>query len=170
VSVELTAPDDLPPAFREALVGLSAVDLRPELVVHELPPPARLAPHAIALHAAVVSAEEELAEGRLVVLHDPEGQEVWAGDTRCVAYVQAAVEPDIAGDPMLLEVGWSWLMEALESAGAVYTAASGTVTRTTSERFGALSGHPVDCDVELRASWSPQGELAPHLVALGEVL
>lgn len=117
-----------------------------------------------------MSGDEELAEGRLVVLHDPEGQEVWAGDTRCVAYVQAGVEPDIANDPMLLEIGWTWLMEALESAGADYTAESGTVTRTTSERFGAISEHPVDCDVELRASWSPRGELGPHLIAFGEVL
>ncbi|HVU61801.1 MAG TPA: DUF3000 domain-containing protein [Mycobacteriales bacterium] len=170
MSVELSTPADLPPAFREALAGLSAVELRPELVVHELPAPPRLAPHAIALHASVMSGEDELAEGRLIVLHDPEGQEVWAGDTRCVAYIQAGVEPDIASDPMLLEVGWSWLVEALDGATAEYTAESGTVTRTTSERFGALSGHPVACDVELRASWSPIGELAPHLIAFGEVL
>ncbi|HVW80423.1 MAG TPA: DUF3000 domain-containing protein [Mycobacteriales bacterium] len=170
MSVDLSTSADLPPAFRAALVGLSAVELRPELVVHELPAPPRLAPHAIAIHAAVMSGDEELAEGRLVVLHDPEGQEVWAGDTRCVAYVQAGVEPDIANDPMLLEIGWTWLMEALESAGADYTAESGTVTRTTSERFGAISEHPVDCDVELRASWSPRGELGPHLIAFGEVL
>jgi Protein of unknown function (DUF3000) len=170
VSVELSTPADLPPAFRAALAGLSAVDLRPELVVQELPAPPRLAPHAIALHASVISGGDELAEGRLVVLHDPEGQEVWAGDTRCVAYVQAEVESDIASDPMLLQVGWAWLMEALETAGAEYTAESGTVTRTTSERFGSISEHPVDCDVELRASWSPHGDLAPHLIAFGEVL
>ncbi|HEX3707471.1 MAG TPA: DUF3000 domain-containing protein [Mycobacteriales bacterium] len=170
MSVELSTPADLPAAFRAALAGLSAVELRPELVVHELPAPPRLAPHAIALHASVVSGGDELAEGRLVLLHDPDGQEVWAGDTRCVAYVQAGVEADMANDPMLLEVGWAWLMEALEGAGAEYAAESGTVTRTTSERFGSISEHPVDCDVELRASWSPQGELAPHLRAFGEVL
>jgi hypothetical protein len=170
VSVELSAPADLPPAFRTALAGLTAVDLRPELVVHELPAPSRLAPYAIALHAAVVSGDDELAEGRLVVLHDPDGQEVWGGDTRCVAYVQAAVEPDIAGDPMLTGVGWSWLIEALAAAGAEYAAEGGTVTRTTSERFGALVEHPVTCDVEIRASWSPLGDLGAHLVAFGDVL
>jgi hypothetical protein len=170
VSVELSAPADLPPAFRAALAGLTAVDLRPEVVVHELPAPSRLAPYAVALHAAVVAGEEELAEGRLVVLHDPQGQDVWVGDTRCVAYVQAAVETDIASDPMLTSVGWSWLIEALDSAGAAYAAEGGTVTRTTSERFGALVEHPVACDVEIRASWSPDGDLGPHLVAFGEVL
>jgi hypothetical protein len=170
VSVELSAPADLPPAFRSALAGLVDVDLRPELVVHELPAPSRLAPYAIALHAAVVMGDDELAEGRLVMLHDPEGQEVWGGDTRCVAYVQAAVDSDIAGDPMLTGVGWSWLTEALTASGAQYAAEGGTVTRTTSERFGALSEHPVTCDVEIRASWSPLGDLGPHLVAFGDVL
>jgi hypothetical protein len=170
VSVELSAPADLPPAFRSALAGLTSVKLRPEIVVQELPAPQRLAPYAVALHATAMSGDEELAEGRLVMLHDPEGQEVWAGDTRCVAYVQADVDPEIANDPMLAGVGWSWLIEALEAAGAVYTAEGGTVTRTTSERFGALTDHPVACDVEIRASWSPTGDLSPHLIAFGEVL
>ncbi|HTR69828.1 MAG TPA: DUF3000 domain-containing protein [Mycobacteriales bacterium] len=170
MSVELSAPADLPPAFRAALAGLTGVDLRPEVVISELPPPQRLAPFAVALHAAVLVADEEVAEGRLVILHDPQGQEVWAGDTRCVAYVQAGVDPDIAGDPMLAAVGWSWLVEALQSAGAQYDAEGGTVTRTTSERFGALTDHPVSCDVEIRASWSPSGDLGPHLVAFAEVL
>jgi hypothetical protein len=170
VSVELSAPADLPPAFRTALAGLTSVELRPEIVVHELPAPQRLAPYAVALHATAVSGDEELAEGRLVVLHDPEGQEVWAGDTRCVAYVQAGIDPEVASDPMLAGVGWSWLIEALDAAGAVYTAEGGTVTRTTSERFGALTDQPIASDVEIRASWSPNGDLGPHLVAFGEVL
>jgi hypothetical protein len=170
VPVDLSTSNDLPAAFRSALDGLAAVELRPEVVVRELPAPQRLAPFAVALHAAAVVGDEELAEGRLVMLHDPEGQEVWAGDTRCVAYVQADVEVEMADDPMVLGVGWTWLTEALEGAGAGYVAEGGTVTRTTSERFGALTDHPVACDIEIRASWSPLGDLAPHLVAFGEVL
>ena len=115
-------------------------------------------------------ARKSSAEGRLVLLHDPDGQDIWAGDTRCVAYVQADVDPEIASDPMLAGVGWSWLIEALDAAGAAYTAEGGRCSRTTSERFGALVDHPVACDVEIRASWSPTGDLGPHLVAFGEVL
>jgi hypothetical protein len=170
VSVDLSTPTDLPPAFRSALDGLAAVELLPELVVRELPAPQRLAPFAVALHAAAVVGDEELAEGRLVLLHDPDGQDVWAGDTRCVAYIQADVEVEMANDPLLLGVGWAWLTEALQSADAQYAAEGGTVTRTTSERFGALTDHPVSCDIEIRASWSPIGDLGPHLVAFGEVL
>jgi hypothetical protein len=170
VSLELTAPADLPLAFRQSLAGLSAVELRPEVTVSEHPAPQRLAPYAVALSAAAVVAGEELADGRLVVLHDPNGQDVWSGDTRCVAYVQADVDAEIAVDPMLPGVGWSWLMEALDAAGAQHLAAGGTVTRTTSERFGALTDHPVSCELEIRASWSPVGDLASHLVAFGELL
>jgi hypothetical protein len=123
------------------------------------------------MHASVVRGGDELADGRLVVLHDPAGQDVWEGDTRCVAYVQAAVDFEMAADPMLPGVAWSWLAEALDAAGASYVAAGGTVTRTTSERFGALAEHPAASEVEIRASWSPVGpELAPHLVAFAELL
>jgi hypothetical protein len=171
VSVQLSAPADLPAAFRRAVAGLSRMDLRPEVVVSELPAPQRLAPHAVAMHATVVQAGEELADGRLVVLHDPAGQEIWEGTTRCVAYVQASLDLEIAADPLLPGVGWSWLVDALETAGAGYRAAGGTVTRTTSERFGALAEHPAAAEVEIRASWSPDGdELGPHLVAFGELL
>jgi len=170
VSVQLSAPAGLPAGFRRAVTGLAGVELRPEVVVSELPPPQRLAPYAVALHAVVVRAGEELAEGRLVVLHDPDGQAVWEGDTRCVAYLQAGIDFEIASDPMLPSVGWSWLIDALTGAEADYRAAGGTVTRTTSERFGALADHPHAADVEIRASWSPVGDLRPHLIAFGELL
>jgi hypothetical protein len=171
VSVQLSAPADLPAVFRRAVAGLSGVALRPELVISELPAPQRLAPHAVALHASVVRAGDELADGRLVVLHDPAGQDVWEGTTRCVAYVQAALDLEIASDPLLPGVGWAWLLEALDGAGAEHVAAGGTVTRTTSERFGALIDHPTVAEVEIRASWSPVGDdLGPHLVGFGELL
>jgi hypothetical protein len=171
VSVQLSAPADLPAAFRRAVAGLAGVELRSEVVISELPPPQRLAPYAVALNASVPRGDDDLADGRLIVLHDPDGQDVWEGTTRCVAYVQAEVDVEIASDPMLPSVGWSWLLDALESAGAQHRAAGGTVTRTTSERFGALTSHPTGAEVEIRASWSPVGDdLAPHLVAFAELL
>ena len=171
MSVQLNAPADLPAAFRRAVAGLAEVELRPEVIISELPAPQRLAPHAVAMHASVLSGGDELADGRLVVLHDPKGQDVWEGTTRCVAYVQATLELEMANDPMLPSVGWAWLTEALDAAGAEHCAAGGTVTRTTSERFGALADQPTAAEVEIRASWSPVGpDLAPHLVAFGELL
>jgi hypothetical protein len=171
VTVQVSAPAGFPASFRRAVTALSAVELRPEVTLNELPAPQRLAPYAVALSATVTRAGEELADGRLVVLHDPDGQAVWEGETRCVAYLQAPIDVEIASDPMLPSVGWSWLCDALALAGAEHRAAGGTVTRTTSERFGALSDHPAAADVEIRASWSPVGtDLGPHLVAFGELL
>ena len=46
MSVQLSAPAGLPAGFRRAVAGLTGVELRPEVVVSELPPPQRLAPHA----------------------------------------------------------------------------------------------------------------------------
>jgi hypothetical protein len=171
VSVQLSAPADLPAVFRRAVAGLAGVELRPEVVIAELPPPQRLAPFAVALNASVPQGDGDLADGRLIVLHDPAGQDVWEGTMRCVAYVQAEVDLEIASDPMLPSVGWSWLLDSLEAAGAQHCAAGGTVTRTTSERFGALTSHPTGAEVEIRASWSPVGDdLGPHLVAFTELL
>jgi len=76
VSVQLSAPADLPADFRRAVAGLTGVELRPEVIVSELPAPQRLAPHAIAMHASVLHGGDELADGRLVILHDPKGQDV----------------------------------------------------------------------------------------------
>ena len=171
MSVQLSAPADLPADFRRAVAGLSGVELRPEVIISELPAPQRLAPHAIALHASVLHGGDELADGRLVVLHDPKGQDVWEGTTRCVAYVQASVDLEMANDPLATGVGWAWLTEALDAAGAEHCAAGGTVTRTTSERFGALAEQPPAAEIEIRASWSPIGpDLSNHLVAFGELL
>jgi hypothetical protein len=170
VSVQLSAPAGFPAGFRRAVATLSGVEVRPEVILSELPAPQRLAPYAVALHATVNQAGDELAEGRLVLLHDPDGQTVWEGDTRCVAYVRAGIDVEIASDPMLPTVGWMWLTDALAAADAEHRAAGGTVTRTTSERFGALAEHPAAADVEIRASWSPLGSLGPHLVAFAELM
>ncbi len=158
-------------SFRAALASLRQVQYRQEIHVEEAPAPQRLAPFAIALSAEVLDGEDDLADGRLVVLHDPAGQDAWEGTFRIVAFVKATLEPEMAADPVLAEVGWSWLVEALESHGADYSAISGTVTRVTSESFGGLADRPLEGQMELRASWTPgDDELSAHALAWAEVL
>ena len=104
------------------------------------------------------------------MLHDPAGQDGWHGDTRVVAFVEAQVEAEMAADPALSYVGWSWLLEALEGRGAGHTAAGGTVTRTVSTRFGQIEEAEDVSEVEVRASWTAlPGEdgldLGGHLLA-----
>jgi hypothetical protein len=164
-------PDDAPEPFRRALALLRAVRPRPEIVLEETPAPQRLAPHAVALTADLVVDEEEVATGRLVLLHDPAGHEAWEGTFRVVTYVRADLEPEMAGDPLLGGVGWTWLGDALAAHGASFAAAGGTVTRVASESFGAIGGEPSSAQVEIRASWTPTDEaFDEHLLAWCDLL
>ena len=162
---------DLPPEFAAAVAALREARHRPEVVIEETAAPQRLAPHAIAITADVVVDDVELASGRLVLLHDPEGHETWEGTFRLVTFARADIEPDLAADPLLTGVGWSWLTEALDQRGARCAAPAGTVTRTASESFGAMADKPLEAQLEVRASWTPvDGDLAPHVEAWTELL
>ena len=110
------------------------------------------------------------------MLHDPEGQDGWRGDTRVVAFVSADVEAEMAADPALAQVGWSWLTDSLVERGAGHTAAGGTVTRTVSCRFGQIEDADEASEVEVRASWTPlldadgSMDLGVHLLAWCDLL
>lgn len=160
-----------PTAFTRAVEELRSVTPRPEIKLEELPAPQRIAPYSYALSGLVLQDEEEVATGRLILLHDPAGHEAWDGLTRLVTYVTAELEPDLATDPLLPAVGWSWLVDALYEQGATYTAIGGTVTQTISTRFGQLAEESPAADVEIRASWTPLDEyLAPHVRAWCDLL
>jgi hypothetical protein len=115
--------------------------------------------------------DEPDTSGRLILLHDPAGQDAWEGVFRLVCFVQARLEPEQLGDEMFPVVGWSWLTEALEHNGAGYAALGGTVTQTSSVRFGDIAGPRRDDDVELRASWTPTDtDLAAHAEAFCQLV
>ena len=44
-----------------------------------------------------------------MLLHDPAGNDAWDGHFRCVTFARADIEPEMATDPMLGAVGWTWL-------------------------------------------------------------
>src|SRR3954453_21235959 len=132
-----------PASFRRAVESLRQAEVRPEIELEDLPAPQRLAPFSAAIGASVYREDDELAVGRLILLFDPDGQRGWGGPFRLVAYVRADMEPEITSDPLLGPVAWSWLPEALESHGASYAAAGGTVTRAVSEGFGNKAEDPV---------------------------
>lgn len=107
----------VPLPFRRAVDGLKKARLRPGIEIDPTKPPQRLAPHAYALEAAVVDGEEDLADGRLILLHDPSGHDAWQGTFRLVTLVRAELEPEMAADPLLPEVCWSWLTGRWRRAG-----------------------------------------------------
>jgi len=133
-------------------------DVRPELEFEDEPAPRRLAPYAAAIAASVLQGETEVGWGKFVLLYDPAGQPGWAGQFRIIAYVRAELDPEIAADPLIAAVGWSWLKEALEARTAGYGQTSGTVTRVVTEGFGSKQDEPTATGFELRASWSPTAE------------
>ncbi|WP_320783332.1 DUF3000 domain-containing protein [Streptomyces sp. CRN 30] len=168
--------DAAPPPFRAAVEALRGARLRPQIEVDPTPPPQRLAPYAYALEAAVVDGDEDLADGRLVLLHDPAGHDAWQGTFRLVTLVRAELEPEMAADPLLPEVCWSWLTGALQARGLAPGEPSGTVTRAGSHYFGGLAARPAASQIEIRASWTPREGLggvpdtAAHLGAWCDLL
>ncbi|ANW17570.1 DUF3000 domain-containing protein [Streptomyces clavuligerus] len=172
--------DTTPRAFRLAVEALRGAAPRPEIGLEPARPPQRLAPYAYALEATVADdpdgEEEVLADGRLVLLYAPEGHEAWQGRFRLVTLVRAELEPEMAADPLLPEVSWSWLTGALETRGLGYGEPSGTVTRAGSHYFGGLAARRPATQIEIRASWSPEEgpdgvpDMGAHLVAWCDLL
>lgn len=164
-------PDESPEPFRRAVASLREAEHNSQVTLREVPSPGRLAPYSFALSAEVLHGDDDLASGRFVVLHNPDGNDGWEGSSRIVAFVQADVDEEMAADPLLGQVGWSWLLDALDAHGARHRATGGTVTRTSSSRFGAMAEQPDSSEIELRCSWTPDDDdLAPHLAAFCDVM
>ncbi|MDO8307961.1 MAG: DUF3000 domain-containing protein [Actinomycetota bacterium] len=151
--------------FARALEQVRAVPVRPEFDLDEAPAPQRLAPSSLALTVERADPDLPEASGRFVLLHDPDGVDEWEGSFRAVVFVRAEIEADLVDDPMLQEVGWSWVLEALASTGSRSTQLGGTVTRTSGHSFGTMVDRPSDGFLEIRASWTPSED-----AATGEVL
>ncbi len=172
----INADADVPAEFTRALAELRAARLRPEIVLTEIPAPTRIAPYAVAVTGEISERHHEPsgggdpAAGRFVLLHDPDGQEAWEGTFRVVTLVRAALDPEVGTDPVLAEAAWTWVTDALRDAGADHRALGGTVTRVDSRSFGGLQGRPAETEVEIRATWSPDGGLGPHFLAWAAVL
>ena len=167
------APSDAPQpddeaarAFGAAVAGFQAGlehqgSLRAEFAFEDIPAPKKLAPYATATAATVRRDQADIAWGRLVLLFDPGEPEGWHGCYRLISYLRAEIDTEIAADPMLGQVGWSWLIEALDARTPGYAAPSGTVTRVTTEGFGGKEDEPPVHGYEQRASWSPAADGMP---------
>lgn len=187
--------------FRLAVAGVGAglkeqCELRPELSFETEPPPRRLAPfaHAVAVtvtdpvvasgravvgnvgHPGPGDLQAEIGWGKFVLLFDAAGQQGWDGQYRVIGYVRAELEPEMAADPLINAVGWSWLTEALDAWGNEYRKISGTVTTVVTQGFGAKQNEPTSTEFELRASWSPAAgpgqpaDLRGHVAAWCDVV
>jgi len=174
VAVNDQRPPEAVTPFAAATAELRDTVFRDDLVVREIPSPSGLAPHALALagdvRPEVHAVDSPYGTGRFILLHDPEEPEAWGGAWRIVCFAQAPLEPEIGVDPLLAEVAWSWLVDALDSRGAERHSESGTATKTLSTGFGTLAVQGDGSQIELRASWSPRGPFRPHLEAWAELV
>lgn len=162
-------------SFEEIIAEIRAITPRNEIILEEVPAPQKLAPFSFALTADVElspDSDEDIATGRFVLLHDPAGQEGWTGKYRCVTFVRAAIDKEMANDPLLIDLGWSWFLESLRKYHCGFIAPSGTVTRVASASFGTLVNRENDSEVEVRASWTPTdgNTLSAHVRAWIDLL
>lgn len=167
-------PPAAPSSFEHAAEAVRGIEFRDDLTVREIPAPQGLAPSSLAIAGDVRSspedAESPYGTGRLVLLHDPDEPSPWNGPWRIVCFAQAPLEPEIGVDPLLADVAWTWLTDALHSRNAGFHSASGTATKTLSKGFGTLASEGDGAQIELRASWSPEGDIAPHVEAWAELV
>lgn len=145
--------------FSRAVEAVLGVNVRPEFSIEQAPAPQRLAPHALTLVADAEVADGAMtpladsATGRFVLLHDPDGVDEWAGAYRVVVFARCDVEPEMLVDPLIHEVAWSWVTDALEDLQVTHV--GGTVTISSGTSFGTMADRPGDGIVEVRASWTP---------------
>lgn len=166
-------PGQQPELFAAAVQDLSRARLRSEVTLTEVPAPQRIAPHAVAMTADVGNPDgDELASGRFVLLYDPSSPEPWDGSWRAVTFARAEMEPELATDPMLGDVGWSWLVDCLDAHDGSYAAEAGTVTRVVSQSYAGLADRESTVEMEIRASWTIHDEahVSRHLLAWADLL
>ncbi|RRD51229.1 DUF3000 domain-containing protein [Arachnia propionica] len=160
------------PAFRRAVAELSTMTWRPGMAVQEIGTPQRIAPYGVAISGDLSDGTETIGTGRLILLHDPAGNEAWEGDFRVVTYVRSDLDKESVTDPLLPEVAWSWLTDALTDQGARHHSLAGTVTVSFGQGFGQLSNR--QSEAEIRASWTPfldaKFGFLPHLRAWQDLL
>lgn len=157
--------------------------MRSELWVREIPAPDKVAARAIAFaagvspstlsssHAYAGDGDSPYGAGRLILMFDPAHAVDWGAPFRIVCFAQAPLEIDIGVDPLIADVAWSWLCDALASRQASYANASGTATKTLSTGFGSLAAQGDGAQIEIRASWTPLDDnFAAHAEAWGELL
>jgi hypothetical protein len=158
----MSATDSLgviPEEFAAAVASAESATFRPEVDVSPIPAPERIAPWARAWSATVTpQAGDDGDQGtsRLVLLYDPSAPVTWSGVWRMVCFAKAPLDQAMSEDPLLPDVAWSWLTDALEAHSAEFARAAGTASTIISTGLGELATDRKGTEMELRASWSPQ--------------
>jgi hypothetical protein len=155
--VELSL-DGISEPFISFIEPLRALEVRSEFNVLQIPAPKGIAPESLAV-SIEVSHDLPVDHGvsRLVFCRDDSSPEGWHGTYRVIGYAKSAVELEMARDVYFEELPWQWLLESLRRVGAGLSHEAGTTTTVISTGHGNLAAQPQHAEVEIRASWSPNG-------------
>lgn len=160
-------------ALRDMVASLEITEVRPELEVVQIPSPKGLADDSLALSLNIRHDSEEAdhAVSRLVFAYSAEIPEGWNSSFRIIGYAKSPIDLEMARDEYLSSLPWEWLRESLIRNGAHFSHDAGTSTTVISTGHGALIGQPQHAELEIRASWSPEGNSwQPHLVGWAEMV
>ena len=119
-----TLPGNHGAVFARTLSALRDVRLRSEVRLTEVPAPKRIAPYAAALTADVIDVDDRrgrAGDRPLRPAARPGGaRRRGTASGASSTFARAELEPELAGDPMLGAVGWSWLTDSLTNRDLGY--------------------------------------------------
>lgn len=156
------------------MAEITNIPERTEINLQQIAAPKGIAEEALAISAEVIHADHSEADrgvGRLVICRDSNFPEGWNSEYRIILYAKSPVESDMGKDPDVDEIPWNWLMDSLLSNKASFHSEAGTTTRVLSTGHGNLTQQPQHAEIEIRASWAPEGEdFQAHVEAFQDLL
>ncbi|MEN9731755.1 MAG: hypothetical protein RL488_1065 [Actinomycetota bacterium] len=173
--IEINFDENAGADFKLAALALSNADVRPEVKIVQIEAPQNLARHALAFSCDVdpesTSAKIDLGTGRFVLLWDDLPQENWSSNFRVICFAKSPLETDIGFNDESSDLAWAWIVTALGNRGASYAAEAGTTTRVISVGHGSIAAQNPHAELELRASWCPEGDnFAAHIEAWQDLI
>lgn len=164
---------DIPEPFTNALTSLRTAARTVDLELTEIPGPTRAAAYSVALSGSLADPDDpetEIADGNFVVLYN-DADDGGPGSFKVIVMIRAELDAEMSIDPLLPDVAWTWLEEALARFTGSVDDLGGAVTRTITTNHGRTAEHGDSVELELRASWASQSsEVGDHLQAWGQAL
>lgn len=172
--MKLELPTKTTDEFRKRVADITNMPERDEIKLEQIAAPKGIAEEAVAISAEVIHADHSEVDrgiGRLVLCRDSNFPEGWNSEYRIILYAKSPVEIEMGKDPVVDELPWNWLMDSLMTKMASFHSEAGTTTRVLSTGHGSLTPQPQHAEIEIRASWAPEGEdFTAHVEAFQDLL
>ncbi|QPK94520.1 DUF3000 family protein [Actinomyces sp. zg-332] len=147
--------NNVPQDFVRALESIKSYSLPKFVHVQEVPLKPTVSPYCAGLTAHISSSESMFADGKFILLYDPQTQVGWDSTFRIIVMFSSILTQDLIEEHLIGQVAWSWLTESLDTYTNNYVNLNGTVTKHHTDSFGGLRLKDQQGKIEIRASWSP---------------